>query len=113
MSVKKKWEGALRSGNYEQGSFQLRDMEGRYDAAGVLCDLAVRAGVIPEPEYRGPLPDGQKRLFYGYVYDGASVWVPDSVVEWAGIPRYVINRISLLGDHGKTFEELADYIKDI
>ena len=48
--VKKKWVDALRSGEYAQGRSSLRDHD-EYCCLGVLCELAVKEGVIPAPTY--------------------------------------------------------------
>jgi len=110
VTIKQDWTVALRSGDYAQGHYQLRDINNRYDAAGVLCDLAVKAGIIDEPEFRGPVEEGVFRQFYGYIYDGMASWVPESVVEWSGMGRHQINRVAMMGDNKKTFADLADYI---
>ena len=48
--IKQQWITALRSGNYPQGRGYLRriDDDGKegYCCLGVLCELAVNAGVI-------------------------------------------------------------------
>jgi hypothetical protein len=59
--VAKKWVKALRSGKYSQAKGQLKTTEG-YCCLGVLCDLAVKAGVLKVfPTGRGNLPLNVKR----------------------------------------------------
>jgi hypothetical protein len=91
--VKAKWVAALRSGKYDQTKGYLRrtkpskmsgDAPG-FCCLGVLCDIAVKEGVIPEPEF-----DGGSVAIYGVrdedTYRGSSeVSLPDAVVQWAGL----------------------------
>jgi hypothetical protein len=76
--IRAQWCAALRSGEYEQGKEALYDGEG-FCCLGVLCDLAFKAGAIPEPEYD---EDEEARLWR---YDGRSDYLPDSVKGWAGL----------------------------
>lgn len=77
---KAEWIAALRSGNYEQGSDYLarrgNDGNMKYCCLGVLCDLAVKAGV--EVEVVDSMGTVQ--------YDGQISVTPDSVAQWAGLP---------------------------
>lgn len=120
--VKRKWLEALRSGEYKQGRSYLHYQqagsgEERFCCLGVLCDLAVREGVIPPPVVR----DGSqgKRTYVGH----ASTMPPDEVRNWAyqtmgdpdwrpwslsGAPKTLdqLNDILAL-----TFEQIADQIE--
>lgn len=94
-SVKDQWVKDLRSGEFEQGSNNLRRTvdEGEYYCClGVLCQQAVRAGAIPAPELHD-------RGVYAYLddeYDGDNrvtgesfnqeCSLPRKVAEWAGLP---------------------------
>lgn len=114
--VKRRWIEALRSGNYPQGKYSLRNLDDTYDAGGVLCELAVSDGIIPEPiSY-----DGVSAETGGWIYgvnadnDSYSTRVPKAVCEWAGIGWYIVNgRISTMNDYGKTFNEIADYVEGL
>lgn len=53
--IAKKWTKALRSGKYEQTNGKLQDHYG-YCCLGVLCELAVKEGVI-ETYSGGVLPE--------------------------------------------------------
>lgn len=93
--VKDQWVKDLRSGEFEQGGLNLRrsvDGEERYCCLGVLCEQAVKAGVIPAPELHD-------HGVYGYLdddYDGNNkvtgesfnqeCSLPRKVAEWAGLP---------------------------
>ena len=56
--VKRAWVRALRSSKYKQGRGQLKTDDGKYCCLGVLCELAVKAGVISayDPEDAAPAP---------------------------------------------------------
>lgn len=74
--VKNRWVAALRSGNYNQGSGALRDINNGFCCLGVLCDLAVQDGIIPGPT-RGDMK---------YRYDGNTEYPTSAVVVWADLP---------------------------
>lgn len=81
--IKEQWISALRSGDYIQGTLQLRRADNTYCCLGVLMDLAEKAGVecsILDPQdgwyYKGAWgPDGSRE------YHGLT----PAVMEWAGI----------------------------
>lgn len=77
---KAEWIAALRSGEYRQGSDYLArtDADGNmtYCCLGVLCDLAVKAGVDVQ------VVQSMNNL----AYDGQISVTPDSVAQWAGLP---------------------------
>lgn len=125
------WTEALRSGKYEQGSGVLKTRQGSYCCLGVLCELAVEAGVIaPAKE------EIQDAINLGWRYETESGVLPTAVMEWAGLPdsegtyefsdeemseHYVGNwkdvgyyrKTSLVNandSHGKSFPQIADLI---
>lgn len=65
-AVAKRWVKALRSGKYKQGRETLKTDRGTYCCLGVLCDLAVKAKVIPK------FPEGE-------------VVLPREVQRWVGL----------------------------
>src|SRR3954467_3257157 len=85
--VRAKWVAALRSGEYKQTKSYLHDEQG-YCCLGVLCDLAVKDGLIAEPR---KLSDNR------FLYDrtnGTNVdnhgdvgyaVLPRKIREWAGL----------------------------
>lgn len=75
--VKGKWLEALRSGEYEQTTGALRSTNG-YCCLGVLCEVAVKNGVIPEA-----VPDEINVPETTYYYAESGSWLPDAVTEWA------------------------------
>jgi hypothetical protein len=81
-AIRDQWAAALESGEYEQGKQALVKVttlndgeERRYCCLGVLCDLAVKAGV-PLDEI---VEDGK------VWYDSESSVLPARVVAWAGL----------------------------
>ena len=78
--IKVLWCAALRSGDYPQASGYLRTPEG-YCCLGVLCELAVLAGVIPPGEQRKAGILGE--FTYGRHRDCFTL--PEKVTEWAGL----------------------------
>lgn len=108
-TVKAAWVAALRDGHFRKGKYGLRNLDERYDAQGVLCELAVRAGIIAEPK-RYAKPEAE--VFEGYTYDGEAVGLSKKVCEWAGIDYRIGFQIGLMGDEGKSFDKIADWIEE-
>ncbi len=141
--IKASWVAALRSGEYDQGEGLLKFNEtetekASYCCLGVLCDLAVQAGVLGTPHRRasGSWSFGLEDEADPYNYLNYSETVlPDSVREWAGLEntdpcfqlsseqaeRFGVSDIdsgfskSLTGlnDNGNSFKTIADVIEEI
>src|SRR5580692_6183029 len=75
--VQRKWVRALRSGKYQQGRSKLHNLENQFCCLGVLCDLAVKAGVISTP-----LVDSSVG---SYSYEDAAYYLPVAVRTWSGV----------------------------
>ena len=78
--VRDAWADALESGRYRQGRGLLRSVKGEYCCLGVLCELAVEAGVIP-PGIEDPSTDTQNVTYFS----GTAIDLPPEVLEWAGL----------------------------
>jgi hypothetical protein len=106
--IKARWVAALRSGEYDQGTGQLRSY-GRFCCWGVLCDLARSEGIGTWDSSDGF--DTAGAVFFS--------WPPDSVRKWAGVvdPRLPVPiaddllPLSRHNDTGRTFAEIADAIE--
>ena len=107
--IKKKWVDALRSGEYKQGKGQLRNSKGEFCCLGVLCDLAVKEGIVKEL--------AECDVFY---YDGDTLTPPPSVKEWAGSDLECLDIegegefefYAELNDYDDlTFDQIADLIE--
>lgn len=88
--IKAQWVAALRSGDYRQGREQLHTYDEeikieRYCCLGVLCDLAIKAGVV---ESKLLFADGRAKKFGpvgGADYEFESGELPEIVSKWAGL----------------------------
>lgn len=115
--IQKKWVEALRSGDYSQGKGKLKDASGDYCCLGVLCELAVEAGVLPKPLEIGPESVDGPSYLYGSENTGSLL--PREVSVWAGLSdnspqvRDEHNQLPLtyLNDTGHDFETIAELIE--
>lgn len=108
-TVKAEWIACLTDGSYKQGKYGLRDLDDHFDAVGVLMDRAAAAGVIDAPVFYGPREGG---VFFGWTYDGSATRLTKAVGEWSGLDYWSANRIITMNDSGKSFIEIASYIKE-
>jgi hypothetical protein len=107
--IRAQWCAALRSGEYKQGNGYLRQNNGGFCCLGVLCDLAVKAAVIPAATNPAGLWMFDDREFS---------FLPPTVVQWAGlnaidpIVRTIGGQAALsnLNDSSATFATIADLI---
>lgn len=114
--VIKQWIKALRSGKYKQGrSFLHKHTKNgdHYCCLGVLCDLAVKAGVIDSPTY-----NASENIFeYGKKKD--TTLLPYKVQKWAGLrtdggnfcTSKFTDNLAELNDEGKRFTTIATFIE--
>lgn len=114
--IKEQWVAALRSGEYKQGAGRLQDPQvGEFCCLGVLCDLAVKAGVQVSVTQVG----------YEVAYGGNTGSLPTPVQEWAGLDspdpelaesyepddgNLYPEEASSLNDSGMPFSQIADLI---
>lgn len=116
--VKALWLDALRSGEYEQGqNFLHSEKDGKhtYCCLGVLCDLAVKAGVLSETvsmEYVDPDGDEDITTLHGYGHETGVL--PKVVQKWAGLDGGTAWRVDADGEYrsfeagnGKVFTTLS------
>lgn len=124
LDVKRQWLDALRSGEYPQGNGRLCNVIPKHDAndvkvvevrafccLGVLCDIAVKAGVLTESR-RSAMHTRE------YVeYAGETSYLPSVVRDWAGLTSNdpVIDGygLSFWNDNRKfSFDEIAALIEE-
>lgn len=133
--VKKMWISALLNGEYKQGTNVLANANtNQFCCLGVLCEVAVKKGVVERKNVRYTLPDKDERInaiSYGSVHPRYDVtnnvtFLPPEVMEWADIhspdPKVEIKQsligektiraLSLLNDEGSSFAEIAKLIED-
>lgn len=127
--VRDAWADALESGDYEQtkGVLATAGAGQGFCCLGVLCDLAVEAGVIPEPVVTASDEYGDC-LLYG-TGDTSYSGLPDAVITWAGLrdddglevydPRLTApdgTRLTAAhwnDGHGATFADIAGMVRAI
>lgn len=108
--IKAAWKTNLRSGEFAQGSGQLRSWDSTkkvwtYCCLGILCEMSG----LGEWEVR-EAADGSRYS----TYLGSKHYLPDEVAEWAGIAPVnsaeegVQQRIGTMNDSGATFLNIAD-----
>lgn len=109
--IKAQWVAALRSGEYQQGRGQL-NFNGHYCCLGVLCEIAVKAGVAVKTEDFG-LRIGYKHKEYDY-YDRFSFATPTyGLSQWAALFVEDVAKLSNMNDiKRRSFEEIADWIEE-
>lgn len=119
--VKAKWVTALRSGEYQQGKGTLAQTDDtgamRYCCLGVLSEIAAQEGIttrVPSDEHHEDGVDC-KLTWYGNGFAGSS-FLPDEVVEWAGLPhndpKIDGEHLSSLNDNGASFTSIAEIIEE-
>lgn len=111
--VKTEWVAALRSGQYKRGRYQLRDNDDRYDPLGVLCELAIKAGVgLERRQY-----DRSDGKFFGWTYrdpnqsHALATGLPEAVCAWSGLSYREGYRIAMASDKGMNFKQVADLVE--
>lgn len=89
--IAKKWVKALRSGKYKQGRGLLavvdptsKEVTG-YCCLGVLCELAVKAGVIKPGTLRESMFAWSPESKITYGKEEEAYGLPEEVIKWAGI----------------------------
>jgi len=118
---------ALRSGEYKQGQGRLcraiADGSRSFCCLGVLTDLAVKEGVLPDGKW---VELDLYALRYGKC--AASAYLPSEVQEWSGmqsiagnLPKAVhvwrddsgemLTSLDGFNDAGYTFDQIADIIE--
>jgi hypothetical protein len=104
-SIARKWAQALESGEYKQGTGQLRKGD-KFCALGVLCNL--HAQEYPEIATKEKVKSR---------YLGASTELPLDVMVWAGMTSsngYIScgnNVVNMNDGLGMTFKEIAKVVR--
>lgn len=112
--IASKLADTLESGKYQQGTGRLVG-EGKYCCLGVLCELAIEAGV-PGLKYIRHSSGVE-----GYTDDPAysdetslcCSFPPNAVSEWSEMEKYHGEDIlASKNDAGESFAEIARYLRD-
>lgn len=80
-TIKDRWLGALRSGEYKQGTAALKTPLG-FCCLGVLCDLYIKEG-NNNAEWQGT--SFEEEVDEEYCGHGEDEELPDTVMKWAGL----------------------------
>lgn len=97
--IKKKWVDALRSGRFVQATRALSPTPGKHCCLGVLCELAIEAGInLPVDRLGG---DGCAR------YNRAQFALPFEVVGWADLEN-TDPRLDIPGEGRLPLSQLND-----
>lgn len=113
--VKKLWVDALRSGEYSQCKNALHTSDNQYCCLGVLCALAVQAGIISPPTLEKPLFDDMEHT--NYCYDEHTTELPEAVMKWAGLTSSDGDEVAIgmrvVNDNDNGGETEVDYLDDL
>jgi hypothetical protein len=86
IEIKAAWVRSLRSGEIQQGQKKLHREDGSMCCLGVVCDLAVKAGIIPAPVLiTKDQTSGGAHFSYEDGEGTESNYLPAKVQEWAGL----------------------------
>lgn len=116
--VAEKWVAALRSGDYEQGKYSLRNASGQYCCLGVLCEITGvkktgtdEEGATKYGDSNGYLPPSASKLsgidISNGSFNGKPVRWPDSIPQ----SRRASTSLTTLNDQGVPFSAIADFIE--
>ncbi len=113
--LKKRWIEALESGDYKQGKGALRSHRDEYCCLGVLCDLVQPDGwsrYNDSPECPDVLT-----TYYEFVYKNESAGgvLPTTLAKDVDIDSHGAHSTSWIttdNDSGKSFQEIADIIRE-
>lgn len=113
--VKKLWLKELRSGEWKQGQGALMNDADEACCLGVLCDIAIREGVV-KPWKLNVTSFWNKRQ---WEVDKAFETLPPKVQHWAGLTsdNPVIDtgtmneNLAAINDGGASFKRIADLIE--
>lgn len=108
--VIEEWIAALESGEYAQGTHELRPTKDTYCCLGVLCDLHAKS---QGGKWTEPIVDEEDGSRTSYEYGGREDYLPKVVQEWAGIDDAGFDGLSVveLNDDGCTFQDIAKEIR--
>jgi hypothetical protein len=98
--LKAKWIDALRSGNYEQGTGDLRSRSGQFCCLGVLCDVMGAEWSGTTPILNGKDMDREDESF-----------LSGDTLERVGFDNETQIALARMNDDGEPFGKIADHIE--
>jgi hypothetical protein len=105
LELKEKWVGALRGGDYKQGSKRLR-ISDEFCCLGVLCDL------IDPNGWDIAVEEGRLTIYYWGTGERSSALIPPSVLSEIGLDSTFALHLAHTNDFGATFNHIADVIEE-
>ena len=106
LRLKKRWVEALRSGNYDQGTYRLRNGGDGFCCLGVLCDI------IGPDDATSPGGWTGERTVYAHGEYRSTTSIPDLLAEEIGISTGFQGMLARMNDHGHSFGKIADFIEE-
>jgi hypothetical protein len=115
--LKKKWVAALRSGEYLQGTGQLKNADGEYCCLGVLCEIS--GGEWVYDPFDGDLDPEPYKVYVGGGFTSNDELFSDGVAEYFGLSTDAQHTLANMNDgrkngwrgDRKNFDEIADWIE--
>ena len=107
ISWKNKWLAALRSGEYNQGYDQLRNLDNKFCCLGVLCDIVSKE--IPEYQWKDDV-----FLYNTRTGKKVTAFLPSSIKKMMGITNDsdITLELTYLNDIKKyDFSQIANHIE--
>lgn len=109
--VKTKWVAALRSGDFKQGRLQLKSEEG-HCCLGVLCELAIKDGIIDDYFEDWWFPQKEVLSWAGLTSENPNVLLDNKEGQKEEFGIIIANDgKQSLGIKQHSFEEIADLIE--
>lgn len=110
IQIKETWITALLSGKYTQGRHGLRSPDDRYCCLGVLADID------SGDEWEGiswsrETSPGFKEMVVSWHMGASTEWLPEVMRERLGLSSDEQDTLGEMNDDGKTFPEIAAYIR--
>lgn len=121
--IKRQWLRDLRSGEYQQGRYALKQITNGqviHCCLGVLCEQAEAAGIVIGQEDENHMGDFIFASTNRPLSDYSKSDLPNVAAEWAGLvtgdPEVVVDdgctvTLANLNDYGMSFVEISDIIE--
>lgn len=110
--VKELWLAALRSGNYSQGKFRLRNTNDEFCCLGVLCDIFSKQGGVGSWSIpKEPILRSTDAINFETPRGSNAVVPTGEVCDWADLQTNLLTNLSAMNDMGCSFKVIAKFIE--
>lgn len=110
--IKEQWVNALTNGEYHQGTSELKTIKDEFCCLGVLCDLAVKAGVAKWEYLSGSgwllIPANVTMEEAKDVGQVGTATLPEFITRWADMDRREHNPTVLHGGNSIALTQAND-----